>query len=75
MRMDMPSPCRLTDTNAEVRRCLPHHHRRQAVLLNCYVYEPDIVVVFDETIMDKHVNVGEGCHEGTILVLNTGSRR
>ena len=43
------------------------------VLLNCYVYEPDIVVVFDETIIDKHVNVGEGCHDGTILVLNTES--
>jgi len=38
------------------------------VSLNCYVYEPDIVVVFDETIMDKHVNVGEGCHDGTILL-------
>ncbi len=44
------------------------------VSLNCYVYEPDIVVVFDETIMDKHVNVGEGCHDGTILVLNTSSK-
>lgn len=44
------------------------------VMLNCYVYEPDIVVVFDETIIDKHVNVAEGCHEGTVLVLNTRSR-
>ncbi len=44
------------------------------VLLNCYVYEPDIVLVMDETIIDKNVNVKEGCHEGTILVLNTGSR-
>lgn len=43
------------------------------VMLNCYVYEPDIVVVFDETIIDKNVNVGEGCHEDTVLVLNTGS--
>ncbi len=43
------------------------------VLLNCYVYEPDIVVVFDETIMDKGVNVGEGCNDDTILVLNTNS--
>lgn len=43
------------------------------VMLNCYVYEPDIVVVFDDTIMDKHVDVGQGCSEDTILVLNTGS--
>lgn len=41
------------------------------VMLNCYVYEPDIVVVFDDTIMDKNVDVGQGCHEDTILVLNT----
>ncbi len=46
---------------------------KEPVMLNCYVYEPDIVVVFDETIMEKNVNVGEGCHDGTILVLNTNS--
>lgn len=44
------------------------------VTLNCYVYEPDVVVVFDDTVMDKNVNVGEGCQDHTILVLNTGSR-
>lgn len=44
------------------------------VMLNCYVYEPDIVVVFDETIMDKGVDVGAGCHEDSVLVLNTGNR-
>ncbi len=43
------------------------------VLLNCYVYEPDIVVVFDESLIDMGVNVGEGCTPDTILVLNTGS--
>lgn len=41
------------------------------VMLNCYVYEPDIVVVFDDTIIDKNVNVGQGCTPDTILVLNT----
>ena len=43
------------------------------VLLNCYVYEPDIVVVMDEGIIDKKVNVGEGCTPNTVLVLNSGS--
>ncbi len=43
------------------------------VLLNCYVYEPDIVLVMDETIIDKNVNISDGCHKDTILVLNTGS--
>lgn len=43
------------------------------VLLNCYVYEPDIVLVMDETIIDKGIDISEGCHKDTILVLNTGS--
>ena len=43
------------------------------VLLNCYVYEPDIVVVFDENLIDMGVNVGEGCTEDTVLVINSGN--
>lgn len=46
----------------------------QPVLLNCYVYEPDIVVVFDEHLIDMGVNVGEGCTEDTVLVLNSADR-
>lgn len=46
----------------------------QPVLLNCYVYEPDIVVVFDEHLIDMGVNVGEGCTEDTVLVLNSANR-
>lgn len=41
------------------------------VLLNCFVYEPDIVLVMDDTLIDKNVNVGEGVHDETVLVLNT----
>lgn len=41
------------------------------VALNCYVYEPDVVVVFDDSILDKGIHVGEGCHKDSILVLNT----
>lgn len=44
------------------------------VLLNCYVYEPDIVVVFDAHLMDMGVNVGEGCTEETILVINSADK-
>ena len=31
------------------------------VLVNCFVYTPDIVVVMDETIIQKHVDVSKGC--------------
>ena len=43
----------------------------QPVLLNCYVYEPDIIVVFDDNLIDMGVDVAEGCTEDTVLVLNT----
>lgn len=43
----------------------------EPIKLNCYVYEPDIVLVMDPVIMDKHVNVGAGKHQDTVLVLNT----
>ena len=44
------------------------------VLLNCYVYEPDIIVVFDENLIDMGVNVGEGCTEDTIMVINASNQ-
>lgn len=43
------------------------------VLLNCYVYEPDIIAIFDDKLIDMGVNVGEGCTEDTVVVLNTAS--
>ncbi len=43
----------------------------QPVLLNCYVYEPDIIVVFDDALIDMGVDVTEGCTPDTVLVLNT----
>lgn len=43
----------------------------EPVLLNCFVYEPDIVLVADHTIIDKGVDVSQGIHENSILVLNT----
>jgi 2-oxoacid:acceptor oxidoreductase gamma subunit (pyruvate/2-ketoisovalerate family) len=47
---------------------------KEPILVNCFVYEPDIVIVLDETIIEKHVDPGAGMHEGTILVLNTQSK-
>ncbi|MDO4548760.1 MAG: 2-oxoacid:acceptor oxidoreductase family protein, partial [Clostridia bacterium] len=45
------------------------------IVLNCFVYEPDIVIVLDASIIDKHkqVDVGKGMHPETVLVINTPS--
>ena len=43
------------------------------VLLNCFVYEPDIVLAMDDALLDKGVNVAAGIKPNTILVLNTNS--
>lgn len=45
----------------------------EPILLNCFVYSPDVVVVMDETVVDKHVDIGAGRHKDTIMVLNTSS--
>lgn len=44
----------------------------EPIKVNCYVYEPDIVLVFDSSVVDKGVNIGEGIHSDSVLVLNTG---
>lgn len=46
---------------------------KEPVLLNCYVYEPDIIVVFDDHLIDMGVNVGEGCTEDTVMVINSAN--
>jgi len=47
----------------------------EPIKTNCFVYIPDIVIVLDDSIIDKHkqVDVSKGKHKDTILVLNTGS--
>ena len=40
------------------------------ILVNCFVYEPDIVVVLDDTVPSKGPNVGKGITKDTILVIN-----
>lgn len=45
----------------------------EPIRLNCFVYEPDIVLVMDPFLAQKHgVDVGRGIRPDTALVLNTG---
>ncbi len=44
------------------------------VLANCFVYEPDVVLVMDDTIRDKGIDVSTGKHENTVLVINTQNK-
>lgn len=44
----------------------------EPVLLNCFVYEPDIVVVLDPSVEEKGVDPATGIHGETLLILNTG---
>ncbi|KUO70264.1 MAG: pyruvate ferredoxin oxidoreductase [Clostridia bacterium BRH_c25] len=43
----------------------------EEVLLNSFVYDPDIVLVMDHTIIEKGVDIAEGIKEDSILVLNS----
>jgi len=43
----------------------------EPILLNSFVYEPDYVVVFDPSVVDKGVDICKGAHEHTVLVINT----
>lgn len=46
------------------------------VLLNCFVYEPDIVLAMDDGLPDKGVDLSAGIRPGSILVINsTGGER
>ena len=41
------------------------------ILLNSFVYDPDVVIVFDASVMDKGIDIGKGIHPNTRLVINT----
>lgn len=45
----------------------------ERVLQNCFVYEPDLIVIFEDSILDKNVDVGRGAHRDTVVLLNTDS--
>ncbi len=42
-----------------------------AVLLNCYVYDTDIITVLDDKVVYMGVNADEGCAEDTVMAINT----
>ncbi|MFA7572481.1 MAG: 2-oxoacid:acceptor oxidoreductase family protein [Lutispora sp.] len=46
----------------------------EPLLANCFVYEPDIVLVMDETIKEKHIDISKGKHNDTVLVINTADK-
>ena len=43
------------------------------ILLNCFVYEPDIVLAMDDALMDKDIDVSLGKKKKSILVLNSAN--
>jgi 2-oxoacid:acceptor oxidoreductase gamma subunit (pyruvate/2-ketoisovalerate family) len=45
----------------------------EPVLANCFVYDPDVVVVMSKNIVNKNVDIHRGIGRETVLVLNTGS--
>lgn len=45
----------------------------ERVLQNCFVYEPDLIVIFEDAIMEKNVDVGKGAHRDTVVLINTAS--
>jgi 2-oxoacid:acceptor oxidoreductase gamma subunit (pyruvate/2-ketoisovalerate family) len=38
---------------------------------NCFVYEPDIVMVVDSSVIDQGIDISQGIKENSILVLNS----
>lgn len=47
---------------------------KEPLLANCFVYEPDIVLVMDETIREKNIDIGKGKHQDTVLVINASDK-
>lgn len=43
----------------------------EPVLMNCFVYQPDMVLVLDHTVVEKGIDISQGINENSILVLNT----
>ncbi len=43
----------------------------QQILLNSFVYEPDMVVVFAPSVITQGIPIEKGIHENSILLINT----
>lgn len=46
----------------------------EAILVNSFVYDPEVVLVIDHSIIDKGVDISEGITDESILVLNTDDK-
>lgn len=44
---------------------------RRPILLNSFVYEPDVVMLFAPAVMDQGIAIDEGIHDKSILVINS----
>jgi len=42
----------------------------EVILMNSFVYQPDIVMLFDPSVIDKGIDICSGCHSETQLVAN-----
>lgn len=45
---------------------------REQILLNSFIYEPDVVMLFAPSVMDQGIVIDKGIHPESILVVNTG---
>lgn len=43
----------------------------EPILINSFVYTPDFVIVLTQNIIDIGVNIGQGIHDNTTLIINT----
>ncbi|WP_024832499.1 2-oxoacid:acceptor oxidoreductase family protein [Ruminiclostridium josui] len=41
------------------------------ILLNTFIYEPDIVMLFDPFIKNNGIDISKGIHQDTILIVNS----
>lgn len=46
----------------------------ETILLNSFVYKPDVVVVFTPSVIDHGIPIEKGIHQNTILLLNSGDQ-
>jgi len=47
---------------------------RDPILLNSFIYEPDVVMLFAPSVMDQGIVIDKGIHSGSILVVNSGDQ-
>ena len=45
------------------------------ILLNSFVYEPDVVMLFAPAVIDQGIAIEQGIHEKSILVVNSADKQ